>query len=410
MNYRDDRDALRGRVEDLEHALEAATKQLEALGKDKGERVAELEQQIAQTESVLRQVKHGVSELKKSSSSPRRWSLWQAAALVLPTSALAVAGTVAFVNRSGPSPVPAAPTIEPTPSVALAPVTVTTAMPRPQHAIAADSARIPCHVTLSLAKLGTDLGAFNEPSRIAVDSEGGVFVSDKTGRVQRFDREGNLVGTILPTTVNTPHGPLSTDIGQVGGLAVDSKGHVFVSIGYDVVEYDAAKGDVITKIPHSYPNTCFRDIAIDRAGMLLVRSACTDSNRYQLVKMTPNGKVLAKFEEGPAWQFDTAAKMAVDGNGTIFAPHSHENQVYALDPHGKPTMRINVGGGGPARHRWTRAGVCEELSGRRRNRRARARPRSPGGSVAQPVDRRPCCWPRRAALAGWPTRSISHDP
>ena len=188
--------------------------------------------------------------------------------------------------------------------------------------------------------MGEGEGAFSDARRLAVDSKGAVFVADKTGRIQKFDSNGVFVSMFRAETTNKPHGAQSTDIGFIQGLAVDRKDHVWVSIGYDLVVYDASSGAMVQKIPHQYPSTCFRDLTFDQTGALFVRTACTDSDRYGIVKLDSGGRVLASWSESPAWQTDSTDKLAIDAAGNIYAPHEYENRVVVLSPQGKETSHF----------------------------------------------------------------------
>jgi hypothetical protein len=71
MDYRDERDALRGRVENLEQELEEAQR---ALGSqhvdDKAARIAQLEQQLADAQALLREVGRELSAVKGTGEMP----------------------------------------------------------------------------------------------------------------------------------------------------------------------------------------------------------------------------------------------------------------------------------------------------------------------------------------------------
>ena len=192
-------------------------------------------------------------------------------------------------------------------------------------------------VTLTLSAVGEGEGAFAEARRVAVDSKGAVFVADKTGRVQKFDANGAFISMFRAETSNKPHGAKSTDIAFIQGLAVDRKDRAWVSIGYDLVVYDASSGAKVQKISHQYPTTCFRDLTFDQTGALFARTACTDSDHYGIVKFDSGGRVLASWSESPAWQTDSTDKLAIDATGNIFAPHQYENRVVVLDAQGKET-------------------------------------------------------------------------
>jgi sugar lactone lactonase YvrE len=202
-----------------------------------------------------------------------------------------------------------------------------------------DPSLVPNEVTLSLDKEGGGPGAFDDPRYIATDTKGMVYVADKTNRVQRFDTSGTLVSTFRPETTNQPHGPASDDIGTVQGLAVDARGRAWVSIGYDLVAYDASTGKTLLKVPHRYPHTCYRDITIDQTGQMFVVSACTDPNVYAIVKFDANGHTLATFPESADWEVDTSDRIAIDAAGNLYEPHMTQGQIVVVDAHARPVNR-----------------------------------------------------------------------
>ncbi len=329
MDYRNERDALRGRVEGLEQELDEAKRQLSEARRREGEaqvsqaeavRLARLEATMPQAEALIHRFRRELSVVKdmqaahppaaqateKESSDapviePARTSPGRSVAVPLVLATLvawALLGVGFGIRHWAQHRHPDVRAVDAPPAATVASIEVVV----PPSVVASQSAPVDaasCHVTLSLTAQGDHPSPFDEARRIAVDADGSAYVADKTGRIQRFDRDGKPTGAFLAETTSKPHGPLSTDIGLVEGLAVDHEGHVVVSVGYDVVFHDATTGRVLTKVPHTYPSTCFRDVTPARHGKLLVWSACTDSNRYEIVEMTTHGGVLATFPEGP---------------------------------------------------------------------------------------------------------------
>lgn len=74
---------------------------------------------------------------------------------------------------------------------------------------------------------------FNDPSDIAVDSKGDLYVIESSCRVRKIDRSGTTVSTLAGTTACTSSpvdGPVATaTFRELGGVAVDSRGNVFVA-------------------------------------------------------------------------------------------------------------------------------------------------------------------------------------
>jgi hypothetical protein len=71
MDYRDERDALRGRVESLEQDLAEARHELEAeRGGDRDARIAQLERQLGRAQGMLETVRSELQEAKGTSRTP----------------------------------------------------------------------------------------------------------------------------------------------------------------------------------------------------------------------------------------------------------------------------------------------------------------------------------------------------
>src|SRR6185295_7400906 len=112
MEYRDERDALRGRVDTLEEQLATAKREIEASrGDDRDERVRALEQQVLEARRVLDRLERELSNVR----GPQRPTP-PIAPILAGVLALFVAGVGAavFILRS-PSPRP--PPVAPLPAV-----------------------------------------------------------------------------------------------------------------------------------------------------------------------------------------------------------------------------------------------------------------------------------------------------
>ena len=77
-----------------------------------------------------------------------------------------------------------------------------------------------------------------------------------------------------------------------------------------------------------------------------MRSACTDSNRYAIVRMDSAGRTLATIPEGAVWERDSTDCIGVDGSGNLYAPRLYEGLVYVTDSHGKPVNHFGGAGDG----------------------------------------------------------------
>lgn len=129
--------------------------------------------------------------------------------------------------------------------------------------------------------LGEIKGEFSFPNGVAVDGAGRVYVSDSNnGRIEAFDRNGQLLSTIKEGTVGQP-------VGMPRGLALDRDGRLQVVDTFDhsiqvfrfgppfrfqfkIGQYGFGDGEF------AYPNS----IAIDNQGRIYI--ADRENNRVQV--------------------------------------------------------------------------------------------------------------------------------
>ena len=137
---------------------------------------------------------------------------------------------------------------------------------------------------------GTVDGQFLEPSRIALDSAGNVYVSDgRRNDIQKFTSDGAF---LMGFKTETPDGPIA----KAGGVAIGPDGSIYVTdeIGDRVVKYDAAgnfqseleSGDLRNPV----------DIAIDPQGTVYV--VCSHQENQTVQVFDPSGTFKFAFGRG----------------------------------------------------------------------------------------------------------------
>jgi sugar lactone lactonase YvrE len=127
--------------------------------------------------------------------------------------------------------------------------------------------------------LETALGRFDEPSGVAIDRHGVVYVADYWDkRIQRFTLDGKPLGPAFPVA-----GWATGDYGEPY-LAVDNRGHLFATDApaanthaAHVLEMDAATGRVIRAFGAAGPSASTlvqpSGIAVSRGGALYIADA-----------------------------------------------------------------------------------------------------------------------------------------
>lgn len=194
---------------------------------------------------------------------------------------------------------------------------------------------------------GTGEGRFEDAANLAVDREGSVYVADRTNRIQVFDPQGRLLRTIVATTRRQPINDLTTDVTYVQGLAVDGAGKLYVALGYDLIRFDAATGREEKRFLGRFGSTCYRDVSTDQTGRLYVVSACTDTDRYALYRLRPNGRVDLRIAQPNVYEEAATGRIAVDGAGRWYVPFGYSSEVRVLEPGGALHTRIGRAGNGP---------------------------------------------------------------
>ncbi len=203
---------------------------------------------------------------------------------------------------------------------------------------------------------------FNEPSRVAVDGAGNVFVADTSNNAIRKITQSGLVSTLAGSADPVPGSDDGTGSNAKffypSGVATDATGNVYVADSWNHLIRKVTPAGVVTSPAGGGHNFGKADgtgsaarfnhpngVGVDSAGNIYVTDyndsgTPPDSGGHALRKVTPAG-VVSTLVEGLYARGDT-----VDGTGNIYAAAGHV--VLKITPGGVVTTFAGSGNPGSA--------------------------------------------------------------
>lgn len=203
----------------------------------------------------------------------------------------------------------------------------------------------PPQYSFGWGQLGTGSGEFDEPTGVAVDSNGNVFVVDRNNdRVQKFDASGSPLGNWGST------GAANGEFDSPRDVAVDSNDDVYVTDGNnDRVQKFTNSGTYITQWGTSGTGNgeflAPRGIAIDASDNVYVTEDGFASKRVQ--KFTNGGAYISQwgsFGTGNG-QF-TSPRAIAAGGGHVYVTDALNNSVQKFTDTGSFVTKWGANGSG----------------------------------------------------------------
>ncbi len=231
----------------------------------------------------------------------------------------------------------------------------------------------PSGVVTNLAGVGGTGGAvngtggtarFNNPSGIALDTSGNVYVADIGNHLIRKISAAGVVSSFAGIWgavghVNGTAGTARFD--NPSGVAIDTSGHVYVADTYShlirkispegVVSTLAGTTGVSGVVEGSGQTARFfypKGVAVDTSGTLYV----ADANNHLIRKITPAGVVttLAGVAStsgssdgmGTTARFNFPSSVAVDQSGTVYVADANNHLIRKITPAGVVTTLAGV--------------------------------------------------------------------
>lgn len=195
--------------------------------------------------------------------------------------------------------------------------------------------------------VGLGDGAFNYPRAIASDRQRNVFVVDKTGRIQRFDRSGQF-----ELSWKTPE----TTAGFPVGIAVHADGRIFVADTHyhRVLVYDRdgnlqtsfgqeGMGDGQFQLP--------TDIAFDGLGFVYVSEYYGND---RVTKWSPDLRFVKAMGEEPIAdaRLSRPTGLIVDDEQTLWIADACNHRLVRMTLEGEVQAVVGSYGSGPGQMRY----------------------------------------------------------
>ncbi len=196
---------------------------------------------------------------------------------------------------------------------------------------------------------GTGPGKLESPRGIACDRQGDVYVADLgNSRIDKFSPEGKFLLSIGKKSDNTQAGETARPghFKEPSGVAVDSQGDVYVADTWNgrIEKFDP-KGKFLKDFGGAnYDFYSPRDVAVDAQGDIYV--ADTGNSRVQI--FSPQGqrlKILGSRGRGEG-QFMEVYGMALDAGGDLFVADPGNGRIHKYSPLPKAELlkECNVAG------------------------------------------------------------------
>lgn len=213
---------------------------------------------------------------------------------------------------------------------------------------------------------GTGTSAlFNRPGNIAVDGAGNVYVADYGNNAIREISPAGAVSTIGPTSF-AAQGSGDAEFSEPTAVAVDNMGDVFVTdAGHYQVKEISPNGSVSVVATIHTQYGWLNGIAVDTQGNIYVSDAVgpfsttgSPVGTNTIDKIEPGGAVTTFAGQpgifgssdgaGASATFSRPMGLAVDSSGNLFVADAGNNAIREITPSGSVSTLAGGGGSGMA--------------------------------------------------------------
>jgi streptogramin lyase len=197
----------------------------------------------------------------------------------------------------------------------------------------------------AFGSFGSEDGQFQDPSDVAIDSEGNVWVADGVNNcILKFNSKGEYLSQF---------GSYGAENGQFFapyGLAIDSEGNIWVAdTANSRIQKFNSKGEYLSKFGSEGGGNgqlyLPYDLAIDSKGNIWV----ADTTNSRIQKFNSKGEYLSKFG-GPYGLGDgelaEPTSLAIDSEGNIWVADTGNNRIQKFNSKGEYLFKFGTYGQG----------------------------------------------------------------
>lgn len=207
---------------------------------------------------------------------------------------------------------------------------------------------------------------FNDPSDVAADSAGNVYVADTNNDTIRKITSAGVVTTLAGlagTSGSTDGTGSAARFNLPAGLTVDGSGNIYVADTFNHTIRKVTSAGAATTVAglagtsgntdgngsnasFNYPS----DVTVDGAGNLYV----ADTNNFTIRKITPAGAVTTvaglagtsgiSDGSGSAARFSSPEGVTVDGSGNLYVADTDNHTIRKITPAGVVTTMAGLAG------------------------------------------------------------------
>jgi len=173
----------------------------------------------------------------------------------------------------------------------------------------------------------TTFAGFSEPSSVAVDGSGSIYVADSgNNAIRKINADGSSIVT------------LGSGFYWPRGVAVDGSGNIYVAdSGNRVIKKMNADGSDIVTLGSGFSNPV--GIAVDGSGYIYV----ADSGNSTVKKMNADGSNIVTLGSG----FNVPCGVTVDGSGNIYVADYANSVVKKMNADGSNIVTLGSRFSGP---------------------------------------------------------------